>query len=69
MMGNTVTISQTDFNNYEAMRSALRDILNWRGIINENPTPVMSGLLGDADGLAVALFNGPIWDEAERSYR
>lgn len=64
-----VTISRADFNDYEAMRSALRDILNWRGAINENPAFVMSGLLGDAEGLAVALFNGPIWDEAERTYR
>lgn len=46
------------------LRQALTDIMVWRDRVNDDPQSVMCGLENDPEGIAVALFNGPIWDAA-----
>lgn len=47
------------------VEKALRAIMLWRLNVNTSPNQIMAGL--DYEGIAVALFNGPIWDDAEQA--
>ena len=47
------------------MEIALRGLLDWRGAVNQIGGELLTGITEDHDGIAVALFNGPIWDQAE----
>lgn len=54
-------------NHSQAVANALREIMLWRKLVNEHPGEVVAGMGGDPAALAIALFNGPAWDRAERA--
>ena len=51
------------------LEMALFDLLDWRGAVNQHADFLLSGTEGDAAAKAVALFNGPVWDAAERAMK
>lgn len=50
------------------LEAALRRLLDWRGAVNQNAAAILKGI-DDPDGVAVAIMNGPIWDDAEKAIR
>lgn len=43
---------------------ALKNILLWRHAVLSHAQQIVGGLDGDPDGIAIALFDGPLWDAA-----
>lgn len=48
---------------------ALRNILRWQQAVLRDPYRLLHGLEGDFDGIAIALFFGPIWEDAHGALR
>ena len=51
------------------LEMALRNLLDWRGAVNQHADFLLSGTETDACAKAVALFNGPVWDAAEQAMK
>jgi hypothetical protein len=49
------------------IESALRALVAFRGRVSQSPGEFMGGLRGDPEGLAAALFSGPVWTEAQEA--
>lgn len=49
------------------IEAALRRLLIFRSIVNDDADGIRCLVSGDIDGLLVAYFNGPAWDEAEEA--
>lgn len=50
-------------NDPERLHNAVKNLIAWRRSVNDHGEQLMSNL--DHEGIIVALFNGPIWDELE----